>query len=106
MTKSRRIKQTPDGVELPVLPARDNGQVALFSALEADWQAEWWGMPEFVMGSRNPVQQIVISFLSREDVEAFAKLIGQRLTPTTSSLWYPEQADDYLMPSELVYVDA
>ena len=57
-----------------------------------DWRAEWEGMPEFVQGKQEPHQQIIVRFRTAADVEAFAVLLGQRVTPLTKSLWYPALA--------------
>ena len=54
------------------------------------WRDEWVGMPEFVQEDQSPWKQIRVSFASREDMEAFAKLVGQTVTFQTQSLWYPE----------------
>ena len=47
-------------------------------------------MPEFVQEDLQPIQQIIISFATREDVEEFAELIEQKLTSKTKSIWYPK----------------
>ena len=58
-----------------------------------DWEREWMGMPEFVMGNTEPVQKITVSFETAKDVEEFAKLLGQPLTKKTTSIWFPKQGD-------------
>lgn len=50
---------------------------------------EWKDMPEFVQNKQEPYQQIIVRFKCKEDVEDFAKLIGQSLTPKTKSIWHP-----------------
>lgn len=67
-------------------------QQTLFSDLDdfTLWKKEWKGMPEFVQGDLMPLQSVLIHFETQEDVDAFAKLIGQRITPLTKSRWYPE----------------
>ncbi len=57
--------------------------------LEA-WRKEWIGMPEFVQIDLKSVAAVKVHFESVEDLEAFAELIGQRILPTTRSIWYPE----------------
>ena len=50
---------------------------------------EWQNMPEFVQEKQEPYQTIIVRFRCKEDVEEFAKLIGQPLTPKTKSIWHP-----------------
>jgi hypothetical protein len=56
-----------------------------------DPQAEWKGMPEFKHEDLTPLQSVHVHFKSRDDVLAFAELIGQPITESTRSLWYPKQ---------------
>jgi len=57
--------------------------------LEDEWKKEWKGMPEFVRLDLEPFQKIIVNFKTREDVLEFAKMIGQRLTLETDSIWFP-----------------
>lgn len=66
----------------------DNTQPMLFESLSS-WEEHWQGMPEYTHDDLRPIQQIVINFERREDVLAFAALLGQRITPLTDTLWYP-----------------
>ena len=52
--------------------------------------AEWAGMPEFTQDDQTSWKQVIVHFNTPEDLEAFAKLIGQTLTPKTRSIWFPE----------------
>jgi hypothetical protein len=66
-------------------------QLAARSGLyEFDPSAEWVGMPEFEQDDLTGVQAIHVHFKTRADVEAFAELIGQKLTDKTRAIWYPE----------------
>lgn len=65
-----------------------------------DPNAEWAGMPEFEQKDLTGVQQIHVHFKTRGDVDTFAKLIGQKLTEYTRSIWYP-QAEKIDMKSEV-----
>lgn len=47
-------------------------------------------MPEFIQEEKKPFSTINIRFRNQEDLDKFAKLIGQKLTPKTKSIWYPE----------------
>jgi hypothetical protein len=64
-------------------------QVSLFDKGEW-WQEFWKGMPEFIQEDLTPVKTIYVHFETREDMEAFAKLVDQPLTMNTRSIWYPE----------------
>jgi len=75
------------------MPPRDDGKKltlpGLEEFLEDEWKKEWRGMPEFVRLDLEPFQKIIVNFKSREDVAEFAKLVGQRLTSETDSIWFP-----------------
>lgn len=54
-----------------------------------EWRKEWVDMPEFVQEKQEPYAKIIFRFETKEDLEAFSKLIGQKLTEKTKSAWYP-----------------
>ena len=54
------------------------------------WGDEWQNMPEFVQEDLKSRFQIIVHFETEEDVAAFAEKIGQKVYPTTRSIWYPE----------------
>lgn len=64
----------------------------------------WEGMPEFVQEDRQPLQKIVVNFATREDVDAFAELIGAKFTPKSKSVWFPFRPRDVM--THTAYVDA
>lgn len=51
----------------------------------------WQGMPEYTHEDLEPEQSVKVHFASKEDREAFSKLIDQKITDKTRSLWYPPQ---------------
>jgi len=55
------------------------------------WEKDWKGMPGFVMYDLSPWKTLKVHFATFEDVEQFAKHIGQRVTYRTPSIWYPPQ---------------
>jgi hypothetical protein len=57
--------------------------------VDPSWLEEWQNMPEFVQEKQEPYAQIIIRFESKEDLEDFAKLIGQKLNQKTKSIWHP-----------------
>lgn len=73
-----------------------NNQPNLFGDLDefASWKEEWKGMPEFLQDDQPPFQKIVVSFEKKEDVDAFAQLINQKITYRTQSVWFPKKDRD------------
>lgn len=51
---------------------------------------EWKDMPEFVQEKQEPYAKLIVRFETKEDLEEFAKLINQKLTKKTKSIWHPE----------------
>ena len=49
----------------------------------------WVGMPEFCQERKEAHAKIIFRFENEEDLQEFAKLIGQRLTSKTKSSWHP-----------------
>ena len=78
-------------------------QASMFNDYENSWEKEWHDMPEFAQENQEPSQQIIISFESFEDVKAFSELVGQKLTPNTKSLWFPQK--NKVPPRFFQYVD-
>ena len=56
-----------------------------------NWREHWKGMPEFESENKMPAKQIIVSFVTEEDYQAFAKLVDQKLTKKTKSIWYPKK---------------
>jgi hypothetical protein len=54
------------------------------------WEDEWQGMPEFVQKDLTPFKTLYVHFEKKEDIDSFAKLIGQRVTVETKYVWFPE----------------
>jgi hypothetical protein len=51
---------------------------------------QWFGMPEFVQEKQKPYAELIVRFRNEEDLQKFAKLINQKLTLKTKSIWHPE----------------
>jgi len=64
---------------------------------------EWVGMPEFIQEDLSPVRTLYVHFATHEDVEAFAELVGQTLTPKTRYIWYPKA--EVLIANDKRYAD-
>lgn len=56
----------------------------------APCEREWQGMPEFVQEDLAPKKSLLVHFANFEDMQAFAKLVGQTVTERTKSIWYPK----------------
>jgi hypothetical protein len=54
-----------------------------------NWQEEWKGMPEFVQEDLTSYKSIKVHFRNEDDLQAFAKLINQKITPKQKACWYP-----------------
>lgn len=67
-------------------------QLSLLDNLEVEesWKKDWSGMPEFNQKDITSFNSIIVHFENRADMDAFSKLIGQKLTYKTRSIWYPE----------------
>jgi hypothetical protein len=61
----------------------------LFADMDNEWQKEWKDMPEFIQTKKEPYSKIIIRFESEKDLQEFAKLINQKLTKKTKSIWFP-----------------
>lgn len=73
----------------------DFGEIALPSGelimgIETNFNAmdEWKDMPEFIQDDA-VFRKITVNFNTQEDVDRFAKLIGQEIGEKTRYLWYP-----------------
>ncbi len=65
------------------------GQVSLFDA-DPSWKEQWVGMPDFEQKNLMPWQSVKVHFRNEEDRQAFAELIGQRITERTPFVWFPK----------------
>jgi hypothetical protein len=75
----------------------------LFGYEEFDWRQEWQGMPEFFQEDLTPYRVLNLRFRNEEDVQEFAKLVEQVITPKQKALWFPYA--EFRRASHLRYVD-
>lgn len=72
---------------------RAPGSIPMFgdeTEFNSTW-AEWEGMPEYIQHDLRPVASILVHFRSLDDLNDFARTIGQSITwPTTRGIWYPK----------------
>lgn len=59
-----------------------------------DWQKEWEGMPEYVQGKQREYAKIIVRFRNEQDLQDFARLIGQKLNRNSQCTWHPELRPD------------
>lgn len=60
-------------------------------SIDNDWWREHWvGMPEFVQEQQREYAKLIIRFRSEEDLQDFAKIIGQKLNAKSQCTWHPE----------------
>ena len=76
--------------------------VPFFTDLEP-WRKEWQGMPEFVQEDLTAVQQIIVNFVTHEDVQDFAKLVDQKITHKTKFIRFPKTTNENLL--KYLYID-
>jgi hypothetical protein len=68
--------------------ASEPEQPVLFEKGEG-WEDLWKDMPEYVSEDLGPFKSIYVHFENRQDMEAFAALIGQTVTLDTKMMWFP-----------------
>jgi hypothetical protein len=54
-----------------------------------DEYPEWVGMPEFVQEKKEPFKELIIRFDTEDDYLDFQRIINQKLTNKTKSIWHP-----------------
>ena len=79
----------------------------LFDDTEVTAQKEadkfWVNMPEFVQEDLTPFRVINVRFRNEEDVQEFARLMQQEITPKQKALWFPFA--EFRRASHLRWVD-
>lgn len=65
---------------------------------------EWVGMPEFVQEKKEPFKELIVRFETEQDYIDFQRVINQKLTVKTKSIWHPFKSHWGL--ERLVYKDA
>jgi hypothetical protein len=60
-------------------------------------------MPEFFQEDLTPYRVLNLRFRNEEDVQEFAKLVEQVITPKQKALWFPYA--EFRRASHLRYVD-
>lgn len=78
-------------------------QAQLLDDLPITPEDHWQGMPEFEQDDLRPARVINVRFRNQADVDAFAELIGQTITPKQKALWFPHMPNR--IASDKVYSD-
>jgi hypothetical protein len=58
--------------------------------IQAEWEKQWVGMPEFSSQDKRPYSSVTVHFENLENRRAFSKLVDQNVTELTKSIWYPK----------------
>jgi len=89
--------------DVDIVDDRLNPDQLAFIDFDEWWKIEWQGMPEFVQDDNLPCKTLVVNFPCRDDMVAFAELIGQRITADTPSVWFPKK--DRVRRIDVAYID-
>lgn len=81
-----------DDFDLDVLGFGDDLSNVLLERMDGENNpaAHWDGMPSFENEDKTAFRIMPIHFKDQAAVDAFAKLVGQKITDKTRSLWFPE----------------
>jgi len=79
-------------------------ELAQYMAAETfgDPEAEWTGMPDYHQDDKLAFKSLKVNFKTQDAVNAFAGLVGQKITEQTRSIWFPIQEKQHL--KDLRYV--
>jgi ParB-like chromosome segregation protein Spo0J len=79
------------GVDMELLGFSDADiSKALTVQSGVDVDQEWKDMPEFTQEDKTAFRSIPVHFKDQAAVDAFAALIGQKITDKTRFVWFPE----------------
>lgn len=69
----------------------DEPEQELLFETPPDWRAHWASMPSYEHIDIEPKRDLIVHFRNDDDLQKFAKLVGQKITDKTKYLWYPKQ---------------
>lgn len=90
LNELEKLKLDDFDISLTGLRFMDSDIDDLLNTPLIDPDEEWQDMPEFNQSDDGSFQKIVVHFKTEDDVQDFAKLIDQTLTPTTRFCWFPQ----------------
>jgi len=67
---------------------------------DVDTDKMWEGMPDFE-SKEDAFKSLLVHFERQEDVDMFAKLIGQTITDKTKYVWYPRKEKENIKSMEI-----
>jgi hypothetical protein len=80
--------------------AREAAKAGLYLTDPAE---EWQGMPEFEQEGSETYQDVIVHFMTAEDVELFAELVDQTITKQTKYIYYPKKERQQLRDLRVKY---
>jgi hypothetical protein len=80
-----------DHQPITIIADRLNEDQLAFIDADEWWKIEWQDMPEFIQQDAMPHKSLIVHFRVQDDVDSFMKLIEQRITTLTKSIWFPEK---------------
>ena len=69
--------------------------------VKEDYEKHWQDMPEFIQKDISSFKQLIVNFKKIEDYKLFQRIIKQKLTLETKSIWFPSEERD--KPSNYLY---
>jgi len=78
--------------------AQDSGALPIE---KQDAKEHWDGMPEFMQENLLAFRQLIVNFTCEDDWKAFFKLVEQKGTDKTKSIWFPKQTPAALKEMEI-----
>lgn len=70
---------------------------------EQPWEKEWKNMPEFIQNDKEAKFSVLVNFETEEALYDFARLVEQKITFKTQSIWFPKV--DPVKAIDKIYID-
>ena len=86
--KNTEVKQ--ESSLLDFMDISEEEKEKLESIQDKEWKKHWHNMPEFEQENDKPYRTIYVHFRNEEDYQEFSKLINQKITSKTKSIWHPK----------------
>jgi len=85
------------------MPKDNTRRLTPFLDVPEWWEKDWQDMPEFIQEDQSSYKSVIIHFENKQDMKKFAKLIKQKITFKTQSIWYPKVEREPLINK--LYID-
>jgi hypothetical protein len=56
-----------------------------------EWEDHWHGMPTYKNDEKKHYKTVYVHFETKNDMDEFAKRIGQNMTDKTKYIWFPKK---------------